>query len=844
MKLRLLYCLLIAMTFGLINVQAQTEEDIISQEKPIKIGDEIDVRLRTSHPYETSKAEVAFEQEFHSENSTYIKLYFRNFDLAPGDYVEIYSPKTDESVIYAGKGKIVDNGATTISDFWSQVIFSDKVIVKLHTVQASRSYGFDLETVAYGYSPERIVELQDQQRRAICGGDEKERIACYDGTEMFNKAKAVCKLILNGSGSCTGWLLGCEGNIMTNNHCIGNASTAQNTDYLFNFQTNTCTGGNTTTDRVASSATFIKTSNSVDATIVKLPVNPTDQYGYLSLRSAAARAGERIYIPQHPGGRRKEIAVNDGNRLATISSINGSRDVQYTADTEGGSSGSPVLAFDSNLVVAIHNTGGCPNGATGGNTRLISWLGSDLPDCGLDDDNTGVQLPVSGFDVAVNCTSATFTNTSENATGFSWNFGDGNTSTQQNPTHTYSAAGQYNVTLTVTNTAGTNDKQTAITTQEAVAPSPVTETICSGESATFTLPGDKGYVWYDQATGGNILGAGTTFETGPLTADKDYFVSGTSEDILEGSLGEQTIDATSGGNHAGGFYLVFDAAENIILRKAKVSAEGAGDRTLELKNAAGTVIATKVIAIPDGESVIDINLRIAAGNDLQIGFADGANLFRSNANLSFPYVYNAFNTDIVTIKGSTASNPVGFYYYLYNWEVNATGNCETDERTKISVNVEDLAAPTLTTNQSTGVMTVNETFSSYKWFLNGTVINGAISNTYTATENGTYTVEVSNGSCDAISEEVIFGTLSNDSFELPLGVSIYPNPTKDVLNIKGLNTLDNVKQLKVINMLGQTVKEYNLNTVLETTTIDVRSLSNGLYFLNIDNKYAAKFVVK
>ena len=457
---------------------------------------------------------------------------------------------------------------------------------------------------------------------------------------------------------------------------------------------------------------------------------------------------------------------------------------------------------------------------------------------------TTVSLPTSGFQVAVNCNEATFTNTSTaNATSYSWDFGDGNTSTQENPTHTYDAEGTYTVKLEASNSAGTDLKETTVTVQEAITPSPATETICSGESATFNLPGDKGYVWYDQATGGNIVGAGTTFETGILTANKDYYVSGTSEQILEGALGEE-IDAASGGNHQGGFYLVFDAAETVILRKAKVFAEGAGDRTLELKDAAGTIIATKVIAIADGESVIDINLRIAAGSDLQIGFAEGANLFRSNDNLSFPYVYNAFNTDIVTIKGSTATTPTGFYYYLYNWEVNAIGNCETDDRTKISVNVEDLTTPTLTTNQSTGVMTVNETFSSYKWFLNGTVINGATSNTYTATENGTYTVEVSNGSCDATSDDVIFDTLSNDSFELPLGVSIYPNPTKDVLNIKGLNTLDTVKQLRVINMLGQTVKEYNLNTVLETTTLNVQELSNGLYFLNIDNKYTAKFVIK
>ena len=37
-----------------------------------------------------------------------------------------------------------------------------------------------------------------------------------------------------------------------------------------------------------------------------------------------------------------------------------------------------------------------------------------------------------------------------------WNFGDGKTSTVRNPSHTYSKAGAYTVTLTITGAGGTN----------------------------------------------------------------------------------------------------------------------------------------------------------------------------------------------------------------------------------------------------------------------------------------------------------------------------------------------------------------------------------------------------
>lgn len=46
-----------------------------------------------------------------------------------------------------------------------------------------------------------------------------------------------------------------------------------------------------------------------------------------------------------------------------------------------------------------------------------------------------------------------FTNTSQNATKYEWNFGDGKTSTEKSPTHQYEEKGVYKVTLKVKNTS-------------------------------------------------------------------------------------------------------------------------------------------------------------------------------------------------------------------------------------------------------------------------------------------------------------------------------------------------------------------------------------------------------
>lgn len=368
---------------------------------PLKIGDEIDVNHSSNTDYNSDISGIVYTKEFRNTGSSYVKVYLENFDLNDGDFVKIYSANNNQEVIYTGSGKIINNNDERIDQFWSLTIWDQHIVVELHSQNGSSGhYGFDISKVAYGYPMNKVTgafESSIPQQEAVCGVDDKEQIACYEGTEMARKAEAVCRLLIGGSGLCTGWLLGTEGHVMTNNHCIGSAAEAVNVDFLFNYQNTDCNGlFPDTSDLVASSATFIMTSSPLDFTLVELPVNPTDTYGYLSLSSQAVTSGERIYHPQHPGGRRKEIAVTtDTNGGANDYAIvineggDGNGRVTYFHDTEGGSSGSPVLRYDDNLVIAIHNTGSCSsgNGAAGRSDQLISAIGPNMPAGGVDDPN-------------------------------------------------------------------------------------------------------------------------------------------------------------------------------------------------------------------------------------------------------------------------------------------------------------------------------------------------------------------------------------------------------------------------------------------------------------------------
>jgi len=101
--------------------------------------------------------------------------------------------------------------------------------------------------------------------------------------------------------------------------------------------------------------------------------------------------------------------------------------------------------------------------------------------------------PVAGFHA--NTTSGDvpltvlFLDTSSNSpTSWAWSFGDGGTSADQNPVHTYASAGNYTVTLTATNAAGSDTiSQSGKISVGAIAEKPVAEFIATTESGNAPL---------------------------------------------------------------------------------------------------------------------------------------------------------------------------------------------------------------------------------------------------------------------------------------------------------------------------------------------------------------------
>ena len=76
------------------------------------------------------------------------------------------------------------------------------------------------------------------------------------------------------------------------------------------------------------------------------------------------------------------------------------------------------------------------------------------------------ETPISSFQFEVDQTDflkVVFSNFSQNATSYAWDFGDGEDSTEENPTHTYAAGGDYTVTLEAINGSESRSSSKTIT---------------------------------------------------------------------------------------------------------------------------------------------------------------------------------------------------------------------------------------------------------------------------------------------------------------------------------------------------------------------------------------------
>ena len=125
--------------------------------------------------------------------------------------------------------------------------------------------------------------------------------------------------------------------------------------------------------------------------------------------------------------------------------------------------------------------------------------------------------------------------------------------------------------------------------------------------------------------------------------------------------------------------------------------------------------------------------------------------------------------------------------------------------------------------------------TNYQWYINGSIIPGAASQSYVANETGTYTVDVTfaNG-CTGSSSDYYHSMTSIK--EMNLGtIELYPNPATEMLNLRFSESLNGTFVITIYDQTGRAIMNdsYMIDGIM---SVDVSSLEPGVYHIAVVNQ--------
>jgi hypothetical protein len=173
------------------------------------------------------------------------------------------------------------------------------------------------------------------------------------------------------------------------------------------------------------------------------------------------------------------------------------------------------------------------------------------------------------------------------------------------------------------------------------------------------------------------------------------------------------------------------------------------------------------------------------------------------------------------------SNNINTYYTIPN----ASG-CDSIVRLFLSIVAVDVS-----TSSNWESISANATGFIYQWIdcSDDSPIAGETNRSYIATANGSYKVEITDGTCSGTSECVTLINVGINEAEL-IGISVYPNPTSDVLNIdKGTNAS---LEITITNSAGASVHQSISQN--QITTIKMSKMATGMYIVTLKNEQGVK----
>ncbi|MEO8446978.1 MAG: T9SS type A sorting domain-containing protein [bacterium] len=476
------------------DTQRLIEEDKVTEagmDMPFRFGYNFDVNydLQNSGVWEVlSDGSRVWRLAIRSEDAVSINLAYKNFVLPQGATFFVYN--LDKSYIY---GAFTELNNSEDKQFATSPTYGNTTVLEYYEpVYAKGKGSITISKVTHAY---KDIFGYNSVLEEPCNIN----INCPIGAAWVEQKRSVTRITFSegpNSFLCTGSLMN---NTLQNRvplyllaeHCAtDNFSTMT---FYFNYENPTCIGTLGSLASTMVGATLKAKNFDTDFQLVQL--NQTVPAGFNAHYNGWDRSGSNPLDQtaiHHPGGAVKKISHDDNPALSVtgFGGRLGNGFWQVTWDqgmTEGGSSGCPL--YDQNHRVIGQNLGGtAANCNAPQNVQKVfgklseSWAhggasNNQLKDW-LDPNNTGV-FTLDGIDAVTGVAPATnftsniqvlpmgggnvdfFDLTTNNPTTWSWSFPGGTpaTSNVRNPSGiTYTATGNYTVSLTTTNAFGSNLK--------------------------------------------------------------------------------------------------------------------------------------------------------------------------------------------------------------------------------------------------------------------------------------------------------------------------------------------------------------------------------------------------
>ncbi|MFN0176386.1 MAG: PKD domain-containing protein [Saprospiraceae bacterium] len=598
--------------------------------------------------------------------------------------------------------------------------------------------------------------------------------------------------------------------------------------------------------------------------------NPTHDYAadgtYTVVLTATNDCGtstfsQNVLITTEPGAG-FSVSTTSGCAVLTVNftDISSGDPVSWEWDFPGGT---PSSSTDQNPTVQYFTPGVYDV------TLVVTSIGGSTSSFTQNNIITVNGSPSAGFSSIVNGNTASFTNTSVDATSYVWNFGDQSTSVEENPTHTYANDGVYTVTLTAINNCGSTIFEQKVT-------------IVTPPTASFTLNSSSGCapftVQFTNTSSSNATTFAWDFPGGnpPTSTEENPSVTWNTAGvyivtlIASNSAGSSTSTATITVNAAptagftyqvGGLTAVFTNTSSNGVSYSWDFGDGSSPSTetnpnhsysqvgnytvtLSVTNECGTVTTTQTVVIQGSPPVPNISADHTSGCLPFIAqFTDQS----AGEPSSWIWTFQGG-----TPGTSTNQNPLISYSAAGTYDVTLEVTNIFGTSTKVfQAYITVLTAPSTGFSYIANQTTVNFTSTSqnatsYSWNFGDGNNSNEENPTHIYAGPGTYTVSLaaSNNCGTTIFEQTITLTSGTGEASWLKGFKLFPNPNTGIFAVEMSGLPQDELEFTLFNALGQQIKRETaeFNTGFLTRVFDYGDLPAGYYTLRVQADGQAMFV--